>query len=182
MSNPCFACKSMVNQIFLVGYMGSGKTSVAKALSANSGLPMIDLDEALERQEGRTIPELFEQEGEATFRAKESALLNEVAGREEFPIVACGGGITVDARNVQTMKRHGLVVWIDPPFETILKRLRTEPGDRPLLAAMGDPLDEEKLRAHYELRRTAYADCDERIKDATDEVLAGLAARINRGA
>jgi len=172
----------MVNQVFLVGYMGSGKTSVAKALSANSGLPMLDLDEALERQEGRTIAELFEQEGEATFRAKESALLNEVAGRQEFPIVACGGGVTVDAQNVQTMKRHGLVVWIDPPFETILERLRTQPGGRPLLAAMGDPLDEEKLRAHYELRKTTYADCDERIKDVTDEVLARLAARINRGA
>lgn len=172
----------MVNQVFLVGYMGSGKTSVAKALSANSGLPMIDLDEAFERQEGRTIAELFEQEGEAAFRAKESALLNKVAGRQEFPIVACGGGVTVDAQNVQTMKRHGLVVWIDPPFETILERLRSQPGGRPLLAAMGDPLDEEKLRAHYELRKTAYAECDERIKDVTDEVLARLAARINRGA
>lgn len=182
MSNPCFACKSMVNQVFLVGYMGSGKTSVAKALSVNSGLSMLDLDEALERQEGRTIAELFEQEGEAAFRTKESALLNEVAGRQEFPIVACGGGITVDAQNVQTMKRHGLIVWIDPPFETILERLRIKPGGRPLLAAMGDPLDEEKLRAHYELRRTAYADCDERIMDVTDEVLARLAARINRGA
>ena len=172
----------MVNQVFLVGYMGSGKTSVAKALSANSEIPMLDLDEALERQEGRTIAALFEQEGEATFRAKESALLNEVAGGKEFPIVACGGGITLDAQNVQTMKRHGLVVWIDPPFETILERLRAQPGGRPLLAAMGDPLDEEKLRAHYELRKTAYADYDERIKDVTDEVLAGLAARINRGA
>ena len=172
----------MVNQVFLVGYMGSGKTSVAKALSANSGLPMIDLDDALERQKGRTIAELFEQEGEAAFRAKESALLNEVAGRQEFPIVACGGGITLDAQNVQTMKRHGLVVWIDPPFETILERLRAQPGGRPLLAAMGDPLDKEKLRAHYELRSTAYTDCDERIIDVTGEVLAGLAARINRGA
>ena len=171
----------MVNQVFLVGYMGSGKTSVAKALSANSGLLMIDLDEAFERQEGRTIAELFEQEGEAAFRAKESALLKEVAGRQEFPIVACGGGITLDAQNVQTMKRHGLVVWIDPPFEIILERLRAQPGGRPLLAAMGDPLDEEKLRAHYELRKTAYADCDERIKDVTDDVIAGLAARINRG-
>ena len=182
MTNPCFACKSMVNQVFLVGYMGAGKTSVAKELSVNSGLPMLDLDEALERQEGRTIFELFGQEGEAAFRAKESALLKEVAGRKEFPIVACGGGITVDSQNLQTMKRHGLVVWIDPPFETILERLRAEPGDRPLLAAMGISLDEEKLRAHYELRRIAYADCDERIKDVTDEVLAGLAARINRGA
>jgi len=172
----------MVNQVFLVGYMGAGKTSVAIALSENSGLPMLDLDEAIERQEGRSISELFEQEGEAAFRAKESALLNEVAGRKEFPIVACGGGITVDPQNVLTMKRHGHVVWIDPPFETIINRLRANPGSRPLLAAMGNPLDEEKLRAHYTLRRTAYADCDERIKDVTDEVLSALVARINRGA
>lgn len=182
MINLCFACKSMVNQVFLVGYMGAGKTSVAKALAAESGLSMLDLDEALERQEGRSIFELFEQEGEAAFRTKESTLLNEVAGRKEFPIVACGGGITVDPQNVQTMKRHGLVVWIDPPFETILERLRADPGGRPLIAALGNPVDEEKLRAHYELRRTAYADCDECIKDVSDEVLAGLAARINRGA
>lgn len=182
MTSPCFACKSMVNQVFLVGYMGAGKTSVAKALSEGSGLPMLDLDEALERQEGRSISELFEQEGEAVFRAKEGALLNEVAGRKEFPIVACGGGITVDSENVQTMKRHGLVVWIDPPFGKIFERLRAKPSGRPLLAAMGNPLDEDKLRAHYELRRTAYADCDERINDVTDEVLAALTARINRKA
>lgn len=172
----------MVNQVFFVGYMGAGKTSVANALSEVSGLPMLDLDEVLERQEGRSISELFEQEGEAAFRAKESALLNEVAGRKEFPIVACGGGITVDPQNVQTMKRHGHVVWIDAPFETILDRLRANPGGRPLLAAMGNPLDEEKLRAHYELRKTAYTDCDERINDVTKEVMAALTARINRGA
>jgi len=172
----------MVNQVFLVGYMGAGKTSVAIALSEDSGLPMLDLDEAIERQEGRSISELFEQEGEAAFRAKESALLNEVAGRKEFPIVACGVGITVDPQNVQTMKRHGHVVWIDPPFEKILNRLRANPGSRPLLAAMGNPLDEEKLRAHYTLRRTAYADCDERINEVTKEVMSALVARINRGA
>ena len=172
----------MVNQVFLVGYMGAGKTSAAKALSVHSGLSMLDLDEALERQEGRTIIQLFEQEGEAAFRNKESALLRKVAGRMEYPIVACGGGITVDSQNVQTMKRHGLVVWIDPPFETILERLRAEPGDRPLLAAMGSSLNEEKLRAHYQLRRATYAHCDESIKDVTDEVLTDLAARINRGA
>ena len=91
MSNPCFAYKSMVNQVFLVGYMGSGKPRSRRRFPRDSGLPMLDLDEALERQAGRTIEELFEQEGEATFRAKESALLNEVAGRKEFPIVACGG-------------------------------------------------------------------------------------------
>ena len=172
----------MVNQVFLVGYMGAGKTSVAKTLSEDSRLPMLDLDEALERQEGRSISELFEQEGEATFRAKESALLNEVAGRKEFPIIACGGGIMIDSQNVQTMKRHGFIVWIDPPFETILERLRANPGGRPLLSAMGNPLDAEKLRAHYELRRKAYADCDERIKDMTDEVMVALTARISRGA
>jgi len=183
MTNPCFACKSMVNQVFLVGYMGAGKTSAAKALSEDSGLPMIDLDEALERQEGRSIFELFEQEGEAAFRAKEGTLLNEVAGCKDFPIVACGGGIMVDSQNVKTMKRHGLVVWIDPPFETILKRLRANLGGRPLLAAMGDPLNEEKLRTHYELRRSVYdAESDERINEVTEEVLATLAARINRGA
>ena len=92
----------MVNQVFLVGYMGAGKTSAAKALSEDSGLPMIDLDEALERQEGRSIFELFEQEGEAAFRAKEGTLLNEVAGCKDFPIVACGGGIMSIRR---TLKR-----------------------------------------------------------------------------
>ena len=71
----------MVNQVFLVGYMGAGKTSAAKALSVHSGLSMLDLDEALERQEGRTIIQLFEQEGEAAFRNKESALLRKVANR-----------------------------------------------------------------------------------------------------
>ena len=84
MSNPCFACKSMVNQVFLVGYMGSGKSSVAKALSVNSGLPMIDLDEELERREGVPLRRCLLKR-EMAFRIKESDLLNEIAGNPGFP-------------------------------------------------------------------------------------------------
>jgi len=182
MTNPCFACKSMANQLFLVGYMGAGKTTAANALSLRTGLPMVDLDEELERREGRSIAALFAQEGEMAFRIKESDLLNEIAGNPAFPIVACGGGTMGNATNVRTMQAHGHVLWIDPPFEVILERLRANPGGRPLLATMGDPFDEEVLRAHFAQRQSAYAKSNERIRDLSEEVLAALADRISRGA
>ena len=181
MTNPCFACKSMANQLFLVGYMGAGKTTAAKALSLRTGLPMMDLDEELERREGRSIAALFDQEGETTFRTKESDLLYEIAGNPAFPIVACGGGTMGNATNVRTIKAHGHVVWIDPPFEVILERLRANPGGRPLLETMGDPFDEEVLRAHFAERQSAYAKSDERIRDLSEDVLAALANRISGG-
>jgi shikimate kinase len=170
----------MAEQVFLVGYMAAGKTSAALALSQQSGLPMIDLDEEFERREGRTIPEVFQQDGEAAFRSKESALLREVAGQTKFAIVACGGGAMINPQNVQTMRDHGLIVWIDPPLETILERLRANPGDRPLLQAMGFPSNEDQLRAHYEDRRAGYAQSDERIEDLSEPVLTALVARISR--
>lgn len=172
----------MANQVFLVGYMGAGKTSVARSLSVRSGQPMIDLDEELERREGCSISALFHQEGESVFRSKERALLCEVAGNADFPIVSCGGGITSDEQNIVTMKAHGLVVWIDTPFETIVERLRVNPGVRPLLASMGQPLNEERLRAHYDLRRKTYAECDERVSDLDERELDALARRLNREA
>ena len=172
----------MANQVFLVGYMGAGKTSVARSLSVRSGQPMIDLDEELERREGCSISALFHQEGESVFRSKERALLCEVAGNGDFPIVSCGGGITSDEQNIVTMKAHGLVVWIDTPFETIVERLRVNPGGRPLLASMGQPLNEERLRAHYDLRRKTYAECDERVSDLDERELDALARRLNREA
>ena len=171
----------MANQLFLVGYMGAGKTTAAQALSVRSGLPMIDLDEELERREGGSIAALFDQEGETAFRTKERDLLHEIAGNTAFPIVACGGGIMGNSTNVRTMQAHGHVVWIDPPFELILERLRAEPGRRPLLATMGDPFDEEVLRSHFAQRQSAYAKSDERICDLSEEVLTALADRISRG-
>ena len=72
MTNPCFACKSMANQLFLVGYMGAGKTTAANALSLRTGLPMVDLDEELERREGRSIAALFAQEGKWLSESKKA--------------------------------------------------------------------------------------------------------------
>lgn len=181
MTNPCFACKSMANQLFLVGYMGAGKTTAANSLSLRTGLPMVDLDEELERREGRSIAALFAQEGEMAFRTKESDLLHEIAGNPAFPIVACGGGIMGKATNVRTMQAYGHVVWIDPPFKVIFERLRANPGGRPLLAKMGDPFEEEVLRAHFTERQSAYAKSDEHIRDVSEEVLVELADRISRG-
>ena len=171
----------MANQLFLVGYMGAGKTTAANALSLRTGLPMIDLDEELERRAGCSIAALFDQDGETAFRTKEGDLLLQIAGNAALPIVACGGGIMGNSTNVRTMQTHGHVVWIDPPFEVILERLRANPEERPLLATMGDPFDEEVLRAHFAERQSEYAKSDERIRDLSEEVLAALADRISRG-
>ena len=86
-----------------------------------------------------------------------------------------------NSTNVRTMQAHGHVVWIDPPFEVILERLRANSEGRPLLATMGDPIDDKVLRAHFTQRQSAYAKSDERIRDLSEEALAALADRISRG-
>src|SRR5436190_19410550 len=97
--------------LFLIGYRGSGKTTVAAALAQRLGWPWIDADVELERRAGRSIKEIFATEGEAGFRDRESATLANLAQRDGW-IVALGGGAVLREQNRQAIAGRGKVVWL----------------------------------------------------------------------
>ncbi len=144
--------------IYLVGMMGAGKSSVGRPLAEALGYRFIDADSVLEQHAGCSIPELFEHQGEAAFRELESAVLNRIACWHSL-VVATGGGVVSRPVNWGQM-RQGLVVWLDAPEELLLKRLRTDPGQRPLLTA-ADP--ESRLRQLLDERRPLYSQADLRV-------------------
>lgn len=118
--------------LFLIGFMGTGKSTVARALKKMTGWEIVEMDEELVRRENRTIPEIFAEEGEEYFRQKETQLLQEMR-EQPGKIVSCGGGVAMREENVRIMKESGKTVLLTAAPETILERVRDD-ENRPLLA------------------------------------------------
>jgi shikimate kinase len=118
--------------LYLVGFMGTGKSTVGTLLAARWGWPFVDLDERIEQQTGSTIEELFANVGEAGFRAEEARALKTVSG-EGLKVVAVGGGAVIHAGNLTLMRSTGVVVCLRATPETILARVG-DAATRPLLA------------------------------------------------
>lgn len=137
----------------LIGFMGAGKSTVADLLAEHAFVPAIDLDEVIETREGRTVGEIFADDGEAAFREIESSALASLSPDEER-IVACGGGIVQRADNVTLLRERGPVVWLDLPWESVRARLAAgADGVRPLVAHLGW----EGLEALHRARSPLYA-------------------------
>ncbi len=124
-------------KIFLIGLMGSGKSFWADKLSQTLNIPSFHLDDEVERSEGKTVSEIFSQKGEDYFRKKESEVLKNFAGKENF-ILSTGGGAPCFYNNMDWMNNIGITVWIDSPIETITQRLLKEKSHRPLIASIDD--------------------------------------------
>lgn len=143
--------------IYLYGAPGSGKSTYAKRLAAEKGMPLVDLDAEIERTDGRRISEIFAQDGEAVFRVKEKAALEEVS-RSHGQVVALGGGALIDPECRRIAESTGRVVFIECPEDVLLKRVAAS-QERPLLA--GDAAD--RMRRLLAARSAHYASFAERI-------------------
>lgn len=119
------------NHIFLIGFMGSGKSTVAKYLSSAYQMKQIEMDEQIEKNEGRSISSIFEKEGEEYFRTLETELLKSLDPRETF-VVSCGGGAAVKEENVREMKAKGRIILLSAQPETVYARVKNS-HNRPLL-------------------------------------------------
>jgi shikimate kinase len=153
------------SSIFLIGYRGTGKSTVARLLAGRLGWGWVDADELLESQHGRTIRQIFAEEGEAGFRDKEAAILDELC-RGERLVVATGGGVVLREENRRRMRAAGRVVWLTADAQTVWRRLQQDPTTaerRPALTVGGLAEVEELLR----VREPHYRECaDLRVDSA----------------
>jgi shikimate kinase len=123
--------------IFLIGFMGSGKSYLGRQLARAMDYPFIDLDEYLESKLGASILDFFERAGEASFRREESQALREMASQPPS-IIACGGGTPCQDDNMEWMSARGTTVFLDVHQDILLERLERESAHRPLIAAQKD--------------------------------------------
>jgi shikimate kinase len=124
----------MKSSIALIGFMGAGKTAVGEALAEKLGKEFIELDELIERKAGKTIPEIFRQDGEIVFRELEIEATKEIAGKKNL-VIACGGGIVLNRINIDRLKQECVIVYLTASPSVILKRVSKNHSERPLLNA-----------------------------------------------
>ena len=152
--------------MYLVGFMGAGKTTVARALARRLDWRLEDIDERIEQRERRDIPTIFRQDGEPYFRGIERQELIALLP-DRGAIIATGGGTIVEAVTRELMLRDGAVIWLDAPFATILERVPVD-GRRPLAA---DRIEMERL---YNQRLMAYGQAHLRLdagKNSVEELV-----------
>ena len=156
--------------LYLVGFMGTGKTAVGRRMAAMLDWTFIDLDQEIERTAGLTVAEIFRRHGEAHFRALETGELRRAALCRNS-VIATGGGACCSAENQQIMKSTGVTVWLDAPLELLGLRCREQPELRPL---WGSPEEMEQL---LERRRPFYSQAELHVS-VGDGSIEDLAQRI----
>jgi shikimate kinase len=153
--------------ITLIGYRGTGKSTAARLVAQRLGLLWIDADVHVEELSGRTIREIFQAEGEAGFRDRESAVIRELTARDRL-VIAAGGGAILRPDNFQAIKSSGMVVWLVAAPETIERRLAADPttnARRPALTAFGGS---DEIRQLLSERDHLYRSCADLIVETDD--------------
>lgn len=163
--------------LFLVGYRGSGKTTVARVLAPLLGWQAIDADEELERRAGRTIKQIFAEEGEIAFRDLETTIVQELAQRNAC-VYSLGGGVVLREENRQAIREGGKTIWLRARPETLLARIGGDPttaARRPNLTSAGGLAEIEQLLA---IRAPIYQSLADYIVDAEGRQPEALAEEI----
>ncbi|MDK8180882.1 shikimate kinase [Paenibacillus sp. UMB4589-SE434] len=142
--------------IVLIGFMGTGKSTVGQQLAQHLGYEFIDLDAEIVRRQGRTIPELFAQDGEAYFRLQENRILTDLLQHKTRLVIATGGGAVLDDNNCKTMLHNGFVVALTAQLDTIVARVQGD-TNRPLL--QGDVTERVHALMEARLGRYDFAHC-----------------------
>lgn len=159
-----------MENIYLVGFMGSGKSSVGRALSLRLGLNskvfpkvfpkgFIDTDLLIQKQASKSIDLIFKEKGEVGFRRLERSVIAKVS-RLSKRVIALGGGSLEDSRNLETAKKSGFLIYLRTNPETVFLRLRHDRKPRPLLQGLSVQERQSKIKSLLRSRRAAYAQAD----------------------
>lgn len=162
-----------MHNIYLVGFMATGKTHIGKELARKKKWRFVDLDDLIELREKRKISDIFAREGQPYFRRLEKRILKEVAKEKKF-VVACGGGAVIDPENIKIMKETGTIICLSAPLEVILKRSFGSSA-RPLLNVANPKKQIElllKLRAPYYGRADKTIDTSKlSVKEVVERII-----------
>lgn len=161
------------NNIFLIGFMGTGKSTVATCFARQYGMEIIEMDEMISNRAGMSIPEIFERYGEEHFRNLETEFLRGIRS-ETNRIVSCGGGVVLRKENVTLMKESGVIVLLTASPEVILERVKNDNG-RPLLQGKKNVVAISELmearRERYEAAADIVISTDQKTTEEICEVL-----------
>ena len=159
--------------IVIVGFMGCGKTEVARALARRLDLPMVDLDQLIAKQQGRTAAQLIREDGEAAFRSIETKTLHELLEAGARGVIALGGGAWITEINRRLIDEYKCVtVWIDAPFDLCWERIAASIEDRPLGRTR------EQAEELYRVRRPIYQQAKIRVPVQSHERVETIVARV----
>jgi len=134
----------MKTSIALIGFMGTGKTAIGKSLVEKLGREFVELDSLIEQKAGKTIPEIFKQNGEVHFRELEIEVTKEVAERKNT-VIACGGGVVLNKINIDRLRKECIIVYLTASPRVILKRTSSDENERPLLRRPNKVLSIQEL-------------------------------------
>jgi shikimate kinase len=159
--------------LVITGFMGCGKTMVARELAHRLNLEMVDLDDRITQREGRSPAQLINEEGETTFRSIETETLRELLETETACVISLGGGAWIAERNRALIEQYSCTsVWLDVPFVVCWARIEASNEERPLGKTR------EEAQARYEQRRPIYALAKIHVQVNAVEQLSGLVSRI----
>jgi shikimate kinase len=169
----------MKQTIVITGFMGCGKSKVARELARRLDLSMIDLDDLITANEGRTPAQLITETGEPAFRAVETNTLHRLLQKRVAGVIALGGGAWIESANRDLIERYGyLSVWLDAPFAVCWERISVSADERPL----GKTIEEAEAR--YNLRRPVYALARIHIpvtgSDSVDQLVSCIEVQLKR--
>ena len=142
----------MKSNVALIGFMGTGKTAVGKVLAEKLEKKFVGLDALIEQRAGKSVTEIFHQDGEVAFRELEIEVTKEIAGEENI-VIDCGGGIVLNKINIDRLKRNAVIVQLTASPDVVLKRILTDGEVRPILNV---PEKAVKIRELLEFRRPYY--------------------------
>ncbi|MBE7170010.1 MAG: shikimate kinase [Williamsia sp.] len=154
-------------KLFLIGFMGSGKTHWGKLLAEKMNLPFFDLDAVIEQKEKATIADIFAEKGEEFFRYAEKEVLEKLVAANKDFIISCGGGTPCFFNNIGFMKQKGLVIWLNTQIDTLVGRLLKQKNSRPLLKDIADREIKQYIVSKILRRRLYYEQADIMVHEET---------------